>query len=395
MFRQMPIILALVIIVIVCFGASLPISVMKLLYGVSLSIKSLIIFLLPIIIFGLLFKVATNLAKDVSKIIMLTLFGVIISNFFTTTLSQILGMWIYNFDMPLVTPDPNNDLVGTILFELPSIIPNHVAMFSAIILGLIVTNIEPKLAEKIGLILEKIVKKLLSAFSFLIPTFVAGFIVKLQYDGIVVQIVKDYTLIFGIVTFAQFGYIFFLYLVFNKFNVTRFIVSIKNMIPATLSGFSTMSSASSMPLTLVGTEKNAKNKNLVHTVIPATVNIHLIGDCVAIPCFAFAILNNYDMAQPDIYTYFIFTCYFVLAKFSVAAIPGGGIVVMLPILDQYLGFNTEMLSLITALYILFDPVITSANVMGNGAFAKIIDIVSSKETKNNTSEKFETKQNKY
>ncbi|KJV61682.1 hypothetical protein APHACPA_0693 [Rickettsia amblyommatis str. Ac/Pa] len=46
---------------------------------------------------------------------------------------------------------------------------------------------------------------------------------------------------------------------------------------------------------------------------------------------------------------------------------------MLPILEQYLGFNTNMMSLITALYILFDPVITCAHVLGNGAFVKLID----------------------
>ena len=32
-----------------------------------------------------------------------------------------------------------------------------------------------------------------------------------------------------------------------------------------------------------------------------------------------------------------------------------------------------MMSLITALYILFDPVITCANVLGKGAFVKLID----------------------
>ena len=53
---------------------------------------------------------------------------------------------------------------------------------------------------------------------------------------------------------------------------------------------------------------------------------------------------------------------------------------MLPILDKYLGFNTEMLSLITALYILFDPFITSANVLGNGAFARIIDKLDLRKT---------------
>ena len=46
---------------------------------------------------------------------------------------------------------------------------------------------------------------------------------------------------------------------------------------------------------------------------------------------------------------------------------------MLPILETYLGFNADMMSFITALYILFDPVITCANVLGNGAFAKMVD----------------------
>ena len=79
------------------------------------------------------------------------------------------------------------------------------------------------------------------------------------------------------------------------------------------------------------------------------------------------------MPEPSLVNYLIFTFYFVLAKFSVAAVPGGGIIVMLPILESYMGFDTEMMALITALYILFDPVITCANVFGNGVFAKMID----------------------
>jgi Na+/H+-dicarboxylate symporter len=134
-----------------------------------------------------------------------------------------------------------------------------------------------------------------------------------------------------------------------------------------------MSSAASMPLTIIGAENNATNKEVARFVIPATVNIHLVGDCFAIPIFAYAVLKSFGMAEPSLINYLIFTLYFVLAKFSVAAIPGGGIIVMLPILERYLGFNAEMMSLITALYILFDPVITCANVLGNGAFAKMVD----------------------
>jgi Na+/H+-dicarboxylate symporter len=195
------------------------------------------------------------------------------------------------------------------------------------------------------------------------------------------MIIKDYTLILAIIALALFGYILLAYFLLSNGRAGEFLQSLKNMLPAAVSGFSTMSSAASMPLTIIGAENNAKNKDLVGSVIPATVNIHLIGDCFAIPIFAYAVLKNYGMPDPTLMSYLIFTCYFVLAKFSVAAIPGGGIIVMLPILEAYLGFNADMMSLITALYILFDPVITCANVLGNGAFAKLMDRVLSRDRK--------------
>jgi Na+/H+-dicarboxylate symporter len=128
-----------------------------------------------------------------------------------------------------------------------------------------------------------------------------------------------------------------------------------------------------MPLTMIGAEKNTKNSFLSRLIIPATVNIHLIGDCFAIPIFAFAVIKSFGAIEPTFFSYLIFALYFVLAKFSVAGIPGGGVLVMLPVLESHLGFTSEMSSLITALYILFDPVITSANVSGNGGFAMIIN----------------------
>ncbi len=186
-------------------------------------------------------------------------------------------------------------------------------------------------------------------------------------------LVKDYTLIFSTILLAQFCYILLIYFCVNNFNIKKLCISLQNMLPAAISGFSTMSSAASMPLTIVGAENNAKFKDLAHSIIPATVNIHLVGDCFTTPILAYAVIRSYSMPEPLLLNYFMFVVYFVIAKFSVAGIPGGGIIVMLPILESYLGFNSEMMSLITALYILFDPINTCINVLGNGAFAKMID----------------------
>jgi Na+/H+-dicarboxylate symporter len=368
----MPFILLILVVTVILFGPYIAPEHKSMLYAVSLSIKSLIIFFLPFIIFGLLFKTANGFTSNATKIILMVLFAVCCSNFISTIVSQYVGKLVYNFGLTLPSPSSARDLKPYWSINLPQLIPNNIAMFLGLSLGIVTSLLSPKVASKITNISVKIVSFLLSIFNLLIPIFVAGFVMKLEHDGAINIIFRDYGPIFIIIAIAQFSYIGLIYFIANKFNLDRMFSSIKNMLPAAIAGFSTMSSAAAMPLTILGTEKNSSKSSIASSIIPATVNIHLIGDCFAIPIFAFAILKNYGIAEPSIISYMIFAGYFVLAKFSVAAIPGGGIIVMLPILEAYLGFNASMMSLITALYILFDPVITCANVLGNGGFSLMI-----------------------
>lgn len=384
MFRQMPFILLAIILAVILLNPFLPLIFQQFLYAISLSIKSIIIIVLPLIIFALLFKAAVTLSNKATKIIGVILILICCSNFVATSLSHFVGIWIYNFDLSMIAPEKSSELTPLWSLEFPKLIANDKAMFGGIIIGLIATKFASKKSTKIANIFDNIVNKVLNLIVYAIPFFVAGFVVKLQSDGVVGVIIKDYGSIFLIIALAQFSYIILAYFLLNNLKIKSALNNIKNMIPAAISGFSTMSSAASMPLIIMGAENNAKNKDIVRSVIPASVNIHLIGDCFAIPILAFAILKSFGMEEPSMINYLIFTCYFVLAKFSVAAIPGGGILVMLPILEGYLGFNSDMMSLITALYILFDPVITCANVFANGAFAKMIDRVVSFGNKKNS-----------
>jgi Na+/H+-dicarboxylate symporter len=322
----------------------------------------------------------TELTKQATKIILLILAAVCCSNFISTFISHYVGSWVYHFDLSIIPPHSAKELVPLWQFQLPKIIANDKAMYAGLLLGLLFSWLKPNLAQRCGYRLNAIVNVILRLFTYAIPLFVAGFLIKLNYDGIVLAMMKDYAIIFLVIGLAQFSYISLVYLIANHFKISKFIVSIKNMLPAAIAGFSTMSSAAAMPLTIVGTENNSQQPALARSVIPATVNIHLMGDCFAIPIFAYAILKSFNLPEPMLFDYLIFCCYFVLAKFSVAAVPGGGVIVMLPILESYLGFNSPMLSLITALYILFDPVITCANVLGNGGFAILMDKLLFKST---------------
>ncbi|MBI3236420.1 MAG: cation:dicarboxylase symporter family transporter [Chlamydiales bacterium] len=258
MFRKMPFILLALMIVIGLLHPWIPEDVQSILYGISLSIKSLIVFSLPFIIFGLLFKTTAGFARNASKMVFAILIAICLSNFLSTMISYSMGRIAYTFDLTMPFPGAGDELQPSWIFILPRLIGNDHAMLAALILGIVLGWWKPSWAA------------------------------------------------------------------------------------------------------LIATKMD---------LIPATVNVHLIGDCFAIPIFAFAVMKSFGVAEPHFLSYLIFACYFVLAKFSVAAVPGGGILVMLPILERYLGFDATMLSLITALYILFDPIITCANVFGNGGFA--------------------------
>ncbi|MBY0529579.1 MAG: dicarboxylate/amino acid:cation symporter [Rhabdochlamydiaceae bacterium] len=371
MFRKMPYILLVMILACFFLNDLIPVSAKSILYALSLTIKSVIVFLLPLLIFILLFKTAVQLARGAHKMIFFILGAVCLSNFISTMLSGGVGILTYHFGLVLALPHESSTLNPAWLFALPKWVANDQAMFAGLFLGIVMARFKPKWTEKMAISLDVWVNGLMKLFLYLIPIFLCGFVLKLCHDQVLASIVSDYAGIFALIAAAQFSYIAFLYLLSNRFRWKGFLLKIQNMLPAAIAGMGSMSSAAAMPLTILGAEKNAPHSELAKATIPATVNIHLIGDCFAIPIFAFAVLKNFGIPEPAFLSYLLFTCYFVLAKFSVAAIPGGGILVMLPILESYLGFNAEMMSLITALYILFDPIITSANVLGNGAFSML------------------------
>lgn len=371
MYRFAPLIL---VFIAVLSSPYLPLPVQETFLALSLTIRSLIVFILPLIIGGLLFRTIVNLAGKATYIIGIIFVCVCCSNFINTMLSHFVGQWIYGFEMSMTNPAENAlNLQPLWHFELPKLIPNNWALFSGIVLGFLGTFFWKKKSISAANFIEKIITYILKIVIYLVPFFILGYLVKLRHDQLISGIFQEYAQILGVIVAVQISYIIFVYFILSKASFKNFFNHLKNMMPAAICGFSTMSSAASMPLAIIGVEKNTSNKDLAKSVIPATVSIHLVGDCFAIPILAYAVLKNYGVSAPDMTSYLIFAFYFVITKFSVPAIPAGGIITMIPILESYLGFNSSMSTLITALYMLFDPIITCTNILGNGAFAKFID----------------------
>lgn len=372
MFRKMPFILLLIILMAIGIQPFIPLSFQEALYALSLLIKNVIVFFLPLVIFSMLFKAAVGLAKTASKIILSIFFAIFVSNFLSTILSYGVGQMAYQLKWSVSSPEYMQSLEPLWQFSLPKWVGNGTAMMIGLVGGVVLKLLKPIYADKCAHYLDQLVACLLKIFLSLVPFFIFGFVIKMVHDGIMINIIRSYAWICLIIAIAVFSYITFIYALANRFYWKNSLRSMNNMFPALASAFGSMSSAASMPMTLLAAEKNNKNSELAKFITAATVNVHLIGDCFAIPIFAFAIMKSFGFAEPSLIAYLTFALYFVFAKFSVAAVPGGGILVMLPILESTLNFNAEMLSLITALYFLFDPIITSANVFGNGGFTMLM-----------------------
>lgn len=132
-----------------------------------------------------------------------------------------------------------------------------------------------------------------------------------------------------------------------------------------------------MPVLILCTEKNLPEPAVADMVIPATINTHTLGSAIGITILSLTTLLAFGHTLPTFYEFFEFGLIYALAKFAVAAVPGGAIIVVGPLLETYFHFTSEMIGLITAIYMLFDPFGTATNVTGNGffpiAFSRLYD----------------------
>lgn len=385
MLKSLPVQLIIAIFAAFLLSDVFNLETLRFFFSISCSLKEILMGVLPFVIFSYITAAILSMEQRAPWLIFSILALVTLSNAFTVLVSYGVGVSL----LPLLTFGNTSSLSAiqdtvTPLFSLhiPEILAPDQSLLLGIVIGLIfsfikvpaVTTLAQSMRHYVTVFLQK-------AFIPLLPLYVFGFILKMDYEDTLMILIKNSGHIFGLVWIFIIVYLALLYFIVSGFKLSRFFELVRNMLPAGITGFSTMSSAATMPVTLAATEKNMGDDQFADLVIPTTVNIHLMGDALAIPILALAVLSLSGLPLPTFENYLLFVVYFCLAKFSVAGIPGGGIIVMLPILQKYLGLTPEMASLLTTIYIIQDPIFTSANVMGNGAFALLVRKVTGRENK--------------
>lgn len=373
--RQRSIQVILAIAVYLSIAHILPPEIHQGLYAISLFIKDVLLWLLPITISLFIAHAISSFEKQAPLFIL--------SLFVFEALSNLMSVWFSfgcgHLAAGHINPFMPNHITDTFdpLWRVPLSKPSwwsaDKGTFAGIIAGLIAAFKFPSLHPIITKGKETVEKILTQVFSRLIPLFILGFVARMYKTQLLNQMCTHYADFFIYLLLCLVSYIALLFLLGSGFSLTTFLKSIKNLLPAAGVAFSSGCSLSTMPWTIEGTAKNLDNPDLAKAVIPATTNIQQIGDCIANTFLCFMIYLHFQGHTPPLSIWIPFTLVFVLARFATAAVLGGAIFVMLPIYESYLSFSSEMIAIILAFNVILDPLITCSNVVANGALCRIFE----------------------
>lgn len=210
-----------------------------------------------------------------------------------------------------------------------------------------------------------------SVLSKLVPLFIIGFLANSFHMGVFENALAYGTAIsFSLACVSL--YIFFIFII-GMGGVAKAFAGLKNIIPAFVLSLSSASSLITMPTTISCTAKNSRDPLFPKSIIPATTNIQLIGDCIFNAYLILVLIKTFGLEYPSFLQWMNFTFWYVLARFGTSAVLGGVLFVVLPLYEGILGFTPEMIAIVWAFNVLADPLITCANVIGNSGLCLVFE----------------------
>ena len=338
-------------------------------------------FIVPLIILGLIIPGIADLGKKAGKMLTFTTVLSYLSSIIAGFSAYIIGTIIIpiilkGIKLPSsIEESTKKSIFDTFIpLDLGQIMGAMTAIALAFLIGLGLAYLKEENLKKVTMEFKEIVEKTLVKFVIpFIPFHIAGLFAKLAGEGKIVPVIKMFSLLFLLIIIVQILCILAQYVVACIYGKKPYFKSIKNMLPAYLTAVGTQSSAATIPVTLVSTEKNGISEDVKDFVIPLCANIHLSGDTITLVLGAMGIMyvTGSPIIQPIIGMQYIL----LLGVTMVAApgIPGGGVVTALGLLQSLLRMDPSQQALMIALHFSQDSFGTATNVTGDEALDIIVN----------------------
>ena len=374
---SLPLQLIAVIIGVIFFGSLCSTYTIEVCYTFSLIFKEFLAFLLPFIVFSFVLGGILSFKKN-APIVLLILIGAI---FCSNALVALFSYAVVTNFLPFISCTGGeiglpmyDEIIPLFTVQLPQLVRSEHAMIAAVILGLFFSIVQSTIVEQSVHRLKEFLATVLNYTVIpLLPFYVLGFLLKIRHEGAFLPLMQHYGSAVVLLIALQTLCLILYYWVASGFSATRALGAVNVALPSYLTAFSTMSSTATVPVSVETAVRNIGNRPLAQMAMPIMANVHLLGDSIGVPVLALTTTFLFQGCLPTLPVFLEFLLYFCTSMFAVSGIPGGAIIVMIPVLKSMLGFTPEMISIITALYLLLDSFGTAANVMGDGALVIMVN----------------------
>lgn len=360
------------------FSSYFSMTTQQVFYTFSLFIKDVLLWSMPFLVCFFIAHTVQSFERRAPVFVLILLLFEAFSNFSSVWYAFFTAHSVADFLPTLQSTSLESDFKA--LWRFPVARPSWWSADKGALLGLVLGGVA---AFSPGAPLKRLIAGgkgvmewlLTRVFARLIPLYILGFAAQMYQAKILTHVFSHYSIVVIWLTLFLAIYLVFLFLLGAGGSISRMITNMKNLLPVGAIAFTSGCSLSTMPWTIEGTAKTLRNPDLAKALIPATTNIQQIGDCITNTFLCFLIYKNFYGSCPDLMTWVHFSIVFTLARFATAGFQGGAIFIMLPIYEIYLNFNAEMIALILALNVILDPLVTSCNVLANGALCRTFERV--------------------
>jgi Na+/H+-dicarboxylate symporter len=333
--------------------------------------------------------------KKLGRISFKTISGFLITSFFALALAGVIGFTIKNLGLFAANVENVAAKAGVAsstnpLLVIVNVIPNNIlsvfsknsevlaVVFIAVVTGLCINNLGDKI---------KVLKTVLEEVNSIITVFLTFVITKFGPIAIFVLITRTFAIygvdnlkpalvyvvvtIFTLLLFLIFGYAIFV-AIGARLNPIKFVKKIGKV---ALFGFSTSSSAATLPLnTKTTTEELGVDKDIASFILPLGMTVNMNGTAImqVIATIFIASSAGYNVTIGNI---IIIALIALIASVGTPAAPGAGAIILFTVLSG-MGYNNEgailAYSLILAINRPIEMLVTSLNVVGDAATSVVV-----------------------
>ena len=240
-------------------------------------------------------------------------------------------------------------------------------------LGISATRAEglQKLADQGRDIIQWLLEK---AIIPLLPAYIAGVFAEMAAAGTVLVTLRTFGVVLAMAGILHWVWSVTLFSIAGLRTGQSPVRLIRNMLPAYFTALGTMSSAATIPVSLMSSKRNGVREQVADFTVPLFATVHLSGSTITIVSCAVAVISmqsGLDIPPLSLMVPFVLTLGVVML--AAPGVPGGAVMSAVGLLGSMLGFGETALALMIALYMAQDSFGTACNVTCDGALSLLVD----------------------